>query len=212
MKAVLVAAGDIAQGEWFNRQLTGADLLIAVDGGLGHILAAGRMPDLLVGDLDSVLHADLERAAAVARVTYPQEKDDTDLELAVKEAISAGATELVLLATFGSRRDQELANLLLAARLRRNDRLDVSLAGAGTLAWPLAAPDELLLPCPAGTTFSVVALEPGCRVSIGGARYEVSNRELKFGSGLGISNEVRTDTVVTAETGLVLVLAVTDAV
>lgn len=212
MKAVLVAAGDIAQGDWFNRQLDEADLLVAVDGGLRHILAAGRLPDLLVGDMDSALEADLERAAGVERVTFPRDKDDTDLELAVREAVAAGATKLTLAATLGSRRDQELANLLLAARLRRENRLTVSLAGAGTMVWPLDTADELLLPCPAGTVFSVVALETGCRVSIAGALYDVSNQTLGFGSGLGISNSVRLDARVRADAGLMLLLAVTDAV
>lgn len=212
MKAVLVAAGDIAQGPWFKRQLNEADLLIAVDGGLGHILTAASMPDLIVGDLDSALEEDLERAAAVRRVTFPRDKDETDLELAIAEATAAGATELMLLATLGSRRDQELGNLLTAARLRRESGLDVSLAGAGTIVWPLDSTDELLLPCPSGTTFSVIALEPGCRVSITGALYEVTDRALGFGSGLGISNETRAETLVKANQGLVLVLAVTDAV
>ncbi len=212
MKAVLVAAGDIAQGAWLSSQLSRADLLIAVDGGLRHVLAAGHLPDLLVGDLDSVLQADLERAGPVPRVTFPTDKDATDLELAVREAVTAGASELLLLASLGSRRDQGLASLLLAARLRREARLDVSLAGAGMIAWPLDAGDELQLPCPKGTTFSVIALEPGSRMSISGARYQVTDSALDFGSGLGISNETVADTKVKAESGLLIVMAVSDAV
>src|SRR5207237_3871292 len=45
---------------------------------------------------------------------YPAKKDESDLELAVAQAIAAGATEIVLLGALGGARlDHETANLLL---------------------------------------------------------------------------------------------------
>lgn len=212
MKAVLVAAGAIRQGAWLEQQLDSADLLIAVDGGLRHVLAAGRQPDLIVGDLDSVLQSDLARVPDLPRATFSPEKDLTDLELATAHALEAGATQLVLVAALGDRRDQGLVNMLMAAVLRRDRQVDVLLAGAGTICIPLDAGGVATLPCPAGTVFSLVALQDGCRASIRGARYDLSDQPVEFGTGLGISNVAGGSTSVTVHTGLALLMIVSEDV
>ncbi len=91
---------------------------IAADGGLRHALALGLMPDVLVGDLDSVSPADLSaaRAAGVRILKYPVEKDDTDLELALKLALNEGYSRVRLLGTLGGRVDHFLGNLFLLSR------------------------------------------------------------------------------------------------
>ncbi len=212
MKAVLLAAGELkADSAWLEREVADAELLLAVDGGLRHALAAGLKPHLLLGDLDSVTEADLERVHGVQVMRFNADKDFTDLELAVQEARARGATRIVLAGALGARHDHGLANLLLAARLRR-EAVDVSLAGDGTLAWPLAAGDSLELPVPPGSTFSALALEPGCRVDLSGSLYELTGAELPFGSGLGISNVTGSATTVRVHSGLVLVLVVCDDV
>ena len=100
------------------RALTGqADLLVAADGGSRHALALGLRPNLVVGDLDSLTIAE-QRELAQAGTTfvgYPEAKDETDLELALVQAVDCGAREIVVLAALGGRTDQTLANLLLLA-------------------------------------------------------------------------------------------------
>ena len=212
-KAVLFAAGALKTGSaWLQEQYRAAGLVIAVDGGLAHALAAGLTPDLLVGDLDSVSPASLELASAVPKQVHPSDKDLTDLELALLEARARGAAELLLAGALGDRADHSLANLLLAARLRQEQQLRVCLAGAGTLAWPLAAGDRLFLPCPAGATFSLLALSTGCRVSVSGARYPLAGADLPFGSGLGVSNISTGETTVQTERGLLVAMVNDDAV
>src|SRR5690554_1997487 len=139
---------------------------------------------------------------------FPANKDQTDLELAVTEAVSRGADRLVLAGTLGARHDHGLANLFLAARLHREQGLDICLGGDGTLAWPLMEGDALTLPVPQGSTFSMLALESGCRVSLSGARYDLDAAELPFGHGLGVSNVSGQETLVTVHGGLLLLLVV----
>lgn len=90
---------------------------IAVDGGAEHCRAAGLIPDLIVGDLDSI-HP--ETTAHFARAgsrfeRHPAEKDATDLELALFESIRNGAEAITLVAVLGGRVDMTAANLLLLA-------------------------------------------------------------------------------------------------
>jgi thiamine pyrophosphokinase len=94
------------------------DRVIAADYGAHHAHAWGWPVHLLVGDLDS-LPAD-EAAALQAEGTpviiAPQAKDETDLELALAEALDLGAVEIVICAALGGRTDHLLANVLLLAR------------------------------------------------------------------------------------------------
>ena len=59
MSVLLFANGELAPGAWLEPYLAGATRLIAVDGGLRHLQALGRRPDLLIGDLDSISAAQL---------------------------------------------------------------------------------------------------------------------------------------------------------
>ena len=59
MKAIVVAGGSAAPGD--AAQLSGADLVIAADSGAAWLAAEGMRPDLVVGDMDSIDPALLER-------------------------------------------------------------------------------------------------------------------------------------------------------
>ena len=72
-------------------------LVIAADVGLAEANRLGVAVDLLVGDLDSVDPVDLEAFEGAGGVRrHPEDKDATDLELAITDAIVAGAGRLVV--------------------------------------------------------------------------------------------------------------------
>ena len=54
MKGVLIAAGVLKDGDWVREALKEADWIVAIDGGLGSAIACQVVPDLLLGDLDSL--------------------------------------------------------------------------------------------------------------------------------------------------------------
>ena len=92
------------------------DAVIAADAGYRVCRELGIVPDLLVGDFDS-----MEAPADFARIRrVPVEKDDTDTMLAVKTALTWGCGEVYLYGgTGGSRLDHTLANLQSLLYLRR---------------------------------------------------------------------------------------------
>src|SRR5690606_2396774 len=81
-RALVVAGGDPPPPELVHRLW--ADLVVAADSGAAAVLAAGRVPHLVVGDLDS-LDQPLPPGAEVER--HPRDKDQSDLELAVAAAV-----------------------------------------------------------------------------------------------------------------------------
>jgi thiamine pyrophosphokinase len=122
-RAVLFANGILSQTDWLFNYIQPNDFLVAVDGGYQHLKKICRNPHLLVGDLDSLKPADLTslKGAGVEIIKYPAEKDQTDLELALEITRQRGYQTIHVIAAFGGRLDQTLANLLLLAHPRLAD-------------------------------------------------------------------------------------------
>ena len=94
------------------------DFLIAADGGLRHLRGLGLTPHLLVGDFDSISAAELEecRLQGVEISRFPSQKDQTDLELALNEALARGYRAIVIAFGLGGRLDHTLGSLALLSR------------------------------------------------------------------------------------------------
>lgn len=114
-RALLFANGELTTHSWLTQFIEAEDTLIAVDGGLRHLLPLGRIPHLLIGDLDSVEPTLVEqlKTRGVEIRQFPVHKDETDLELALLAAAKMDLRELVIIGALGGRLDQTLANLSL---------------------------------------------------------------------------------------------------
>lgn len=166
--------------------------VVAADGGLDHALAAGLVPDALVGDLDSVSADGLAWATEHAAVhVHPADKLATDTELAVAWALTVNPSHLILLAGAGDRLDHTIAALgaLGAPAL---DQLDAVAAWWGADHVHVATPRRrVTFTDPPGTTFSVLAMHgPASGVTIAGARWPLADVELPPLVGWGVSNQV----------------------
>lgn len=115
MHVVVVAGSSLSTGLEAER-LDEADLLIAVDGGAGAVIATGLVPSVLIGDMDSIsatARRDLE-ALGVEVVLLEVAKDETDTEAALRLAVERGADEITVYGALGGPRiDHLVGNLLL---------------------------------------------------------------------------------------------------
>lgn len=208
MKAIVVAGGDAAADD--AAQLGGADLVIAADAGAAWLAARGIRPDIVVGDMDSVDPALLERLAAegVTIERHPPDKDASDAELAVDRAVGAGADEVVVLgALAGGRLDHELANLLLLADPAWRAK-GLRIVRGGTSARALHGGDRLALDLATG---DLVTLLPIAGDAIGvrtrGLEYPLDGETLRLGRSRGLSNRVRqAPASVSLERGTLLII------
>ena len=85
--------------------LSHAPVLVAADGGAGAALAAGHMPDAVIGDLDSLTPAD-RAALDPARIHKISEQNSTDFDKALRSVEAPGA---IAVGFTGARLDHELA-------------------------------------------------------------------------------------------------------
>ena len=114
MKRCFIFAAGTYYG--LRRRPQPGDLVLAADAGYRVCRQEGIVPDLLLGDFDSMDQpADFDRVRRV-----PVEKDDTDTMLAVKTALDQGCdTVYIYGGTGGKRLDHTLANLQTLLYLRR---------------------------------------------------------------------------------------------
>jgi thiamine pyrophosphokinase len=112
-RAIIVANSGLENPGVIKQLFTREDYIIAVDGGLGHIRDMALSPDLVIGDLDSIRTEEREwlDQSSVEIIQYPQEKDQTDLELALNEVCKRGFKTILILSALGGRIDHELANI-----------------------------------------------------------------------------------------------------
>ena len=190
MRAVILAGGGLAVTPYI-RQLSKAQLVIAADSGLRHARTLGLKPTLIVGDMDSATAADLEAFESVPLRKFSTDKDYLDLEIAIQEALNAGATELRLLGALGSRLDQSLAAIFIAARLK-SDGISVSLHGGTQDVFLLSHQDKLELELATGQLFSLLSITDNSVLTLENAHYNLKDTTLKFGVGLAVSNRVKT--------------------
>lgn len=192
MRAILFVNGDISDWARVRDLLLEDDYLVAADGGARHCLALGRVPHVVVGDLDS-LDADIVAALVaqgVAIERHPVSKDKTDLELALERALRDGAHDIVMVGALGSRLDQSLANILLLARRPWPARLRVLVGHE--IAEVVRGGETLTLDAPPGSTVSLLPLSRRVSgVTYRGLLYPLEEATLYLGSTRAISNEVR---------------------
>ena len=116
-RILIFANGELPDLERARSLLQEADYVICADGGTRHALALDLKPDLIIGDLDSVEQKALRKFEdeGVEIELYPQDKNETDLELAITHAIELKPKQIVIVAALGGRLDQTLANITLLA-------------------------------------------------------------------------------------------------
>jgi thiamine pyrophosphokinase len=184
----ILLGGDLVRTPLLERQVAGTRV-IAADAGIGHAAMLGLMPELWVGDFDSVPPNLPGALAAVPRETFPQDKDKTDGELAIVAAQARGATSLILAGAFGgARADHAFLHLAQAVQLAES--------GTGVLLTSGAQEGTPLLrgardfDYAAGTLFSVLGFSDLSGLTVEGAKWPLDDVEVAFGSTRTLSNEV----------------------
>lgn len=108
----IVGAGDFATDSFHPNE---GDYVIAADGGYRYLEKLQVVPDMVVGDFDSLEeipnHPNIVKHSPI--------KDDTDMLLAVNKGLEAGYHTFSILGGMGNRLDHTLANLQVLSYLSK---------------------------------------------------------------------------------------------
>lgn len=183
-RCIIVGAGEFHKNKWKCEK---EDYVIAADGGYGYLRKIGIVPDLLIGDMDSIkqeyenLEIDIKK--------LPREKDDTDMLAAIKEGLAVGCKEFAIYGALGGERmDHSIANIQCLLYLHNhgakgvlygvNDRIE------------LLCNDKIHYPATMKGMLSVFAFGGDAKgVSEQGLKYLLQDAEVKMEFPIGISNE-----------------------
>ncbi len=209
----VVCASAFATKDFASRVATGAfERVIAVDSGLIYVQEAGVVPDVILGDFDSLGYV------PEGALVHPAIKDKSDLELALDYALEQGATDIVVYGCLGGRMDHTLAALQnLASVAERGVRVravDVSSGDKGSanerrpravILEPVSGPRRLTLEVDKGLQAEVIpdlgaptygsvsvfaATDRVHGVREQGMYYSLSGVTLTNRTSLGLSNEL----------------------
>lgn len=182
-------------------------LVIAADIGYQHARALGLSVDVVVGDFDSLASDDprlTDPGLIIER--HPQDKDVSDLALALRFAWNTGATSVDVLTGGEGRLDHLVVGLMLIANTENIDQRIVTHCGASR-AMALKPGKPFDLDVVSGSWLTLLALGGDTRVSTSGLRWDLAaSDEISSFSSLGLSNEVVGRPVITVQQGILLVV------
>lgn len=192
-RAVIVTGGAPLRGDAVSI-FDEAAFVVAADSGLDRLDELDRMPHLVVGDLDSVSAAALQRARVlgIPIEDHPADKDATDTELAVMAAVVRGYRSITVLSGGGDRLDHLLGWLGVLAHpaLADLEHLDAwcdtthlqILHGPRHHRWHEDQPDQIV---------SLISLGDVCDgVTTNGLRWSLAQATLSRTSSRGVSNVI----------------------
>ena len=188
MRALIVLGGDAPGSELLERCMQTSDLTIAADRGLCAFVGTELLPDLLLGDMDSVSADVLARyEGRVPTRRLGCIKDDTDGVDALDYAIEQGAQEITLLGALGGRLDHALANLMLLVRASRHG---VRAQIVDERVRIVRVDGEETVRDAVGDTLSLLPLGEARGVTLTGFFYPLRDHTLKSDYPLGASNVI----------------------
>ncbi len=173
-----------------------ADALVCADGGARHAKTLGLVPDVVVGDMDSLPRPS---PRSWGRTAYLCDfgVDRSDLDKTLDFVTAAGAGKAWIAGALGGGLDHELVNL--AALESRGPGPELVVVGGGAAS--LLGPGRYPLGLRRGARFSLLAA-PRASATLTGARYGLRRRTLTRGS-RGLGNRADGRVVLTVHRGRV---------
>lgn len=207
LRVVLLANGDIPDVEYVQEYLKKDDVVIAANGGTRLAYVLKRIPTLVIGDRDSLppyLKEWLE-SHEVPNEKFSTDKDETDLELAIRYAIQLKPQKILFLGITGGRTDHMLANFSLLAEVAKHS---IAIEVIAKQEHIYGVTDKIHLSGKQGDTISLLPWGGDVKgVTTEGMKWELQAATLPFGPARGISNiMLHNEVTIMVRQGLLLVV------
>ena len=205
MNSVLIITGGYLNIDFAKEYIKtlSYDKVFAVDKGLEYVDVLGLIPDLIIGDFDTVNPALLEKydndiksgSINANIIKHPVKKDETDTELALQCSVDKGALSITMLGATGTRLDHVLANLsflklmgdkgIEVVIVDENNRIRLLDSGCNMTDVTIYREKQF------GRYISLIPITRCVEeVTISGVEYPLDNAVIASGKGLTVSNEI----------------------
>jgi thiamine pyrophosphokinase len=162
----------------------GFDALICADGGANSAMKMNLIPDVIIGDLDSISTKALHEFRSVSKVVEIKRQNDTDVEKCLKNAINEGFDEVLLMGVTGNRLDHTFCNLGIV--LKFFSQISISLIAENSFLRPVKG--NVKLKSFVGETISLYGIDKKTKIISSGLKYPLKNIPLPFGVKESTSN------------------------
>lgn len=211
MNGLIVTGGDINDQFVCDLIKGGAiEVIFGVDRGVDVLYRNHITPDVIVGDFDSAnseavsYYKEMDQVLAIE---LNSQKDDTDTEHAIREAIQMGCESIVIVGCFGNRVDHMLSTIsLLGVGLEYG--VDICLMDTNNRVRMLCEGIKIKKSEAYGDFLSLIPFGGEVKgVTITGTKYTLENATIELCTSLGVSNEIVDDEAVISFTdGLLLLI------
>lgn len=202
-KIAIVAGG--ALEEDFIPGVLEADVIIGVDFGAFWLLEQGIVPHAAIGDFDSVDDKQYKviKEKVHKVIKFSKEKDATDLELAVGEAIKSSTEEVWIYGGLGSRFDHSFAGIQMLLKLESHNICGYLVDKTNKI--NIVRQVEKFSRTKEYKYISFFPIDKTAIISLEGFKYNDNKLKISRGSTISVSNEILAQTAkITVHEGLVL--------
>ncbi len=184
-KALILANGDapkIKQIKYLQKK--GYKKLVCADGGANSARKLNIIPDVIIGDLDSISENTKKYYTAKSKIIKVKRQNDTDVEKAIKYLIKNKFDEVILLGATGDRLDHSICNLGIV--LKFFQQINISILHDKSLLRAYDTNVELITQ--KDETISIYGFDDKTKITSRGLKYPLKNVSLPFGKKESTSN------------------------
>ena len=194
MKGCLILAnGQVPKKkEILHLQKIGYKELICADGGANTAYKLSLIPDIIIGDLDSieteVLEFYVKESIPVKKI---KRQNDTDVEKCLKYAIQKKYTNVILLGATGNRLDHSFCNLGISLKFDSRIKVDIIYEKSFLRVYS----GKVELDTFSGETISLYGFDNKTKFNSSGLKYPLKDISLPFGERESTSNVALSDNI-----------------
>ncbi|MFC2145514.1 thiamine diphosphokinase, partial [Actinomycetota bacterium] len=196
-RAIIIANGSIGDPSWTYKKIIGRfgfsrdDIVICADGGASNALKMGLMPDIVIGDMDSIKFGVKEeirnKSTKTRYISTSPEKDESDTQLAVEYALGLDVKKIIITGAVGDRIDHTLANIILLSSPGLED-IDARILTDNSDMFIVRR--SVTIDGAPGKTITLISLSPYTYFTgTSGIKYGLKEEKLIFSPVRGLSNE-----------------------
>jgi len=184
-RALIICNGELPSRKTLKSLLNNTDFIVCADGGANKAIKLGIIPDVIIGDLDSITERTRKHFHKV-KIIHDDNQYNTDLEKALDFLLARRIKEITIIAATGGRTDHTLSNLSILGKYHRRAHITM----VDDTCEVTVIDGKVSFEGGIGQKVSLLPLGRCKGISTRGLKYPLYNESLELGVREGTSNEI----------------------